>query len=174
MSDTEPTRQNRPPLRREPLYLSATVVLIMLDMLRRMFAPNSWFFAISIWVMQFLVLFFVVRDSVVRALRNRKIKARKRELRALLHDGQGLQQNTPNSIVGSEVEGWRTSVGRWIDNTTKELDGFSPQAAVAFKQIQKSPSSQHGVSPAIGELYGNLVQHVDNLRSIMEKPEVYY
>jgi len=165
------------PDRRRALYLSTTVVLIMLDTLRRLFARNSWFFAISIWTMQFLVLVFVVRDSVARALRKRKIRTRSDKLLALMSRGQDLQRAAPSVNKEHErVEGWSASVDAWTKETLSSLgSSCSPKAVAVFAQAATLRRTEyHYVNQSVWGVYDLLVQHIDSLRGIIEKPDVYY
>lgn len=159
---------------RSRLLLGSTVLLIMLDTLRRLFAPNSEFLALSIWIAQMIVLVAVIGGVVRGALRRRKLKTRLAKLFSLLARSHNLQQNVPMGNDPSVIDRWSDDVRTWVEETIQYLDGYSHQAALSFQHTQKSSSAQQGVPAVVGERYGNLVQYIENLRGVMEKPEVYY
>lgn len=134
----------------------------MLDTLRRMFAPNSEFLALSVWGMQLFVVAMLVREWVMAARHKRKMKRKIAGLYALMAKGHILQSEAAACCQRDDYETWSPKARAWIAETGVSLGDYSQQAATAFNRIRKSPSSQHGIAAMIGELYGDLTQYLDN------------
>jgi len=159
--------------RRRLLYLS-TLVLVMLDTLRHAFSHGSRFLDISMWIMEFLVVILIAYEVGTTVWHKRKMRRRLARLFALLASGQNLQKAAPFRHDDAYTKNWIVDVGKWIREATESLDGYSHQAATAFSQVKKSHPHQPGINSVAGETYGDLLQYLENLRGIMEKPDVYY
>jgi hypothetical protein len=161
-------------MRPRPLLLRMGVVfLITLDTIRRMDSetrPIDWW----LLVIEVLVLAIIAAEFVRILLRERRTHKRLITLHAIMAKGQELQRTVPNNGQSDKITAWANSVEEWIKETAQALDGYSPQAAAAFNQgIGTSVHYPH-VHGALQGTHNILLRRLDNLRGIMEKPEVYY
>ena len=155
--------------RRQVLNL-CVVLLIMIDTLKRF--SDSTAYSVSMWVMEFLVLSLIAYEVFTAISRDRKIRNRLEVLFEAMNKGQELQRRPPSvhepSLIVSE---WKTSANSWIENTQTLLRSYSPQAEASFLH---DPHTIPPNYPAPWPEYHLLVVRLNNLRGIMEKPEVYF
>jgi hypothetical protein len=147
------------------------------------------------------VLIFVAYEVIVGVIRHCRAAKRQRHLDAiiktlskLMSEGQELQGVTPNAQlldyankeaeIRQQIEVWKKAISVWREKTVKLLASHSSRAVSAFVLIVDSQAVDTMVYPAKGypfplnghtrESYQRLVTQLGNLRSIMEKPEVYF
>ena len=110
--------------------------------------------------------------------RNRKANKRVAAIFARLAKGQVLQTNAPPAgTVDLNISAqWVESVRAWIQQTHEFLGNYSPQAAASFLHDRGGASVNYGgVSGLVQarEWYATLVSRLNNLKDIMEKPDIY-
>lgn len=139
------------------------------------------------------VFALIAYEVVVGIVRHRRAAKRQRELddvvRTLsdfIFKGQCLQQNVPdpNHTDWAVQEPWLKSVAAWSIETSQFLSARSQRASAAFLLVTDSSSTDRVVIKLEGssiclfgvirERYQMLLVQLNNLRSIMEKPEVYF
>ena len=91
--------------------------------------------------------------------------------------GQNLQRNAPtvDNPDLAVATAWVESVTAWINETHQFLAHYSSQAASSFlHEGVRASLIYHGISAQARQLYPVLLSRLDNLRGIMEKPDVYF
>jgi len=156
-------------VRRRVLYVSV-VLLMMLDTLKRF--SDSTAYAISMWLMELLVLLLIAYEVMAAIWRHQVVKRRLHTLLKSMEKGHKLEEDTPHPGWPSErISPWKDSVNAWIQETQLLLKSYSAQAEIAFLH------DPHVIQPnyrlPVRE-YHLLVTRLNNLRGIMERPEVYF
>lgn len=132
--------------------------------------PIDWW----LLVIEVLVLAIIAIEFFRIVLRERKTHKRLKKLYALMSKGQDLRDAVPSNDQVEMITAWERSVRAWIAETSDALTGYSPQAAAAFDHGSAKSGSFRHVHGALQDTYAILLKHIDNLRNVMEKPEVYY
>ena len=149
-------------VRRRVLYASV-VLLMMLDTLKRF--SDSTAYAISMWLMELLVLLLIAYEVVAAICRHRVVKRRLNTLFKSMEKGHKLEEDVPHP-------GWPSDrISTWIQETQALLKSYSAQAEIAFLH---DPHVIPPNYPLPVREYHLLVTRLNNLRAIMENPEVYF
>ena len=136
---------------------------------------DSLAYSISMWVMELLVLLLIAYEVFGKLGHDRNIRKRSVALNTLLTRGVELQSHPPYFGVTQEESGkWNQSVTAWVEETAEALQKWSTQAAATFRHGVWHAASYPNIAPASHSSFGLLSHRLDNLRKIMEKPEVYY
>ena len=176
------------------LYTLQSPCSIMGNTIRHMFEgvrPFDWLML----VIEILVLLAILYFEGVGEWRYRKMRKRVAALVPFMDRGQELQHSVPEpshpthpsySAAAKQIEEWMNSIDVWGKETRQFLEQYSPRAARVFENIAETgilanPQTVHTESgrsfPIEGpqrESYLRLVAQLNNLRSIMEKPEAYF
>ena len=147
----------------------------MLHMIRLWFqgwtTEGIWLFVADV-----LIVLLILREDVWKLhawnRRHRRIKA----IFGCISQGQSLQMAVPSGRDDeAKAEDWNESVDIWNRDTHALLKAYSPQAAASFVyQTGRPMMSYGGVKLTAQEHYRGLEERLLNLRSIMEKPDVYF
>src|ERR1035441_10652139 len=167
----------------------AVVAVAMLDAIHRFFVlifgrPQP----IDFWLLGVdgLIVVLIAWLDVPDKLHNRRIGKRLTSLSHLMNEGLGLQRSVPDTAKEeSEVlRLWMTNTKAWGNKTNQFLAACSQQASGAFLLVHDSSSADTLVfmpsgeffhlAPSIREHYQLLLSQLNNLRHIVEKPEVYF
>jgi hypothetical protein len=170
-----------------------SVVYAMLDALHRLFVssfghpqPIEWWLLAA----DVAIVALIVWLDVPEKLHKRRCAKIVKVLSDFMFVGHTLAGSVPNpqlQQVGSaeQIEMWRQSVEAWRTETAQYLSAHSSKAASAFLLITLSETNVTNiVHPLEGwsfhlsgyerETYQALLGYMDNLRGIIEKPEVYF
>jgi hypothetical protein len=150
----------------------------MCDTIRRMLEGTR---PIDLWmlVIELLVLLLIAYEVVVGVWSKVRTSRRVATIFRYMAQGQNLQANAPPAGTTdiSIPTAWVESVKEWIQQTHNALTQYSPQAAASFIHDSGGASVQYnsvsGHSQA-RDWYRVLILRINNLRSIMEKPNVYF
>ncbi len=167
--------------RRVRLFKIGTATVFMLDAIRRFFGdfrPAD----LTIVVIELVFVVIVSAEWATREIRDcrkrrrqrrrqQEIDLRVRALRDALWKGQELQLRTPGS-GDPYVAAWRQAVSNWGEETRVLLKSFSEHAETAFSLPMPSLPYITGSVGAVSE-FVSLISHLNNLRGIIEKPDVY-
>ena len=167
--------------RRVRLFKIGTATVFMLDAIRRFFGdfrPAD----LTIVVIELVFVVIVSAEWATREIRDcrkrrrqrrrqQEIDLRVRALRDALWKGQELQLRTPGS-GDPYVAAWRDAVSNWGEETRVLLKSFSEHAETAFSLPMPSLPYITGSVGAVSE-FVSLISHLNNLRGIIEKPDVY-
>jgi hypothetical protein len=141
--------------------------------------PFDWLMLVVEVAVLLAILIFEVRAICRerhhdREQRDRRILVAQRvaALRDAMSKGQKLRLCTPGS-GDPHVEEWAQAVTNWGEETRVLLESFSAHAGAVF--VTQMSSSPHitGSEGALFE-YISLISRLDNLRGIIEKPDVYF
>jgi hypothetical protein len=140
-------------------------------------AQLGWY-EVSMWVMELLILLGIAYEIYVtvdtrRQERRRQtcIMRRVAALRELLSSGQTLQNSSPKLLEPNPGK-WIESFEAWTKAAQALLGSYSPQAEVTFLLDPKDRGLDLvGGAQAQQAL---LRARLNNLRGIIEKPEVYF
>ena len=154
------------------IYFGA-VALVVCETLRRIMygiRPFDW----VMLIVEVLVLIFIAAE-IVPSLRH-KARARKRQrvLFSLLTEGQAILNQAPSPFVQDSVHAWGVSVDAWSAKVTKVLADYSQHALASFNHQPQVGMPFHHIATGAWPHYGKLTARVENLRNIIEKPEIYY
>jgi hypothetical protein len=147
------------------------------------------------WVMlivEVAVLLLILYEVIVGAVRSRQEKQRQAKLDAIvaslakqMDEGHSLQVTTPSpQLELAKIREWIQSVRAWSHATEIILKHYSLRAVRAFTLVVNANTADTVVHPSEGvsfyvagefrEAYQRLLAQLDNLRRIIEKPEVYF
>ncbi|MGO8973760.1 MAG: hypothetical protein ACLQJ0_04945 [Steroidobacteraceae bacterium] len=132
------------------------------------------------WLMllvELLVLLLIAYEVVIPAFHRRRTSRRLASLLALMNRGQKIQDAVPASGTTDDlaISAWKTSVEEWLRDTHKTLVAYSPQASTIFLHDTGGTSLRYrGVAQNAHDYFVMLLARMNNLRAIMEKPEVYF
>jgi len=158
---------------RTPLVRAIAVLLIMLDTLRRLFFGGAKPIDRTMLVIEVLVLGVIAYETISAIWRKRTVHKRLNALFALMEKGISLQQAPPDTDAAAHD--WAQAVDVWITETTQVLSKYSAQAVASFNHQGKPASISHaGISGIAHGHHAQLLIRLENLRAIMEKPDVYY
>jgi hypothetical protein len=148
----------------------------MLDTLRRMFCDVRPFDVLML-VVEVLVLILIayeVGSGVWQRIRRHR---RSKRVLEFFSEGQALQDDAPTTtspIV--EIPEWERRCRDWTDGTNDLLKRYSPQASAAFLLSAGGLLDWDffGIHEGAHDTYQSLQRHLNNLRLIMERPDVYF
>jgi hypothetical protein len=149
------------------------VLLTMLDTFRRMFADSRPVDFVML-VIEFLVLAIIAIEFGSAFRNKRRTKRRLEAIRDAMSEGQALQMAAPRGIGATEgSQNWAAAVNAWIAQTHKLLQSYSVQAAASFLHDAGGVGTTY---PSLVDSYNYavLVARLNNLRGVMEKPDVYF
>ncbi len=128
-------------------------------------------------IIEFLVLAIIAAEAIhaiARYVRKRRITT---HLFVFFLTGQELQDTVPKRSSGFNdplVAAWNEKVNDWMNAVTDFLGNkCSHQAAVSFRHYITKQRLAANISPDAEVLYMALETRLDNLRSIIEKLDVY-
>lgn len=156
---------------RRVLYFSM-VLLIMLQLLKQF--SQSTAYAISMWVMELMVLSLIAYEVIAAIWRHHIVKMRLKVLfRAMERGHKLLNSPPPPNSPQPQTESWHKSVDSWVEQTREVLRSYSSHAEASFMHDERAVTMgpPHTSAPLVFAL---LSSRVNNLRSIMEKPDVYF
>jgi hypothetical protein len=154
------------------------VAMIMCDTIRRMVEgtrPIDWI----LLVIEIAVLAVIAIEYGERKYKETRRGKRLAAILVQLSKGQEIQSQAPPAGTTDEsiATAWIERVEAWNADTLKLLAGYSSQAATAFVHESGGPSlTYRGVTGTAQarNWYSGLQSRLNNLQSIMEKPEVYF
>lgn len=163
--------------RRVVLYIGA-ILVIMADTIRHLFG-DSRPIDILMLVIEALVLAIIAYEAIKEIFSRRRIRAITSQLRFFLSQGQHLY-NEPPAPQAKELHpvamAWSANVQAWTDAVQKFLSKTSEPAAVVFNHLPIRSETHQGVHVPqhIEPTFIALDERLKTLRSIMEKPNVYF
>jgi len=127
-------------------------------------------------VLVLLVIVIEYKRTVRRERADNKRKAvvavRINSVREMLSEGQKIQ----NSAVPSghtDTDRWFQRLQRWTDSTSAALELYSAPACAAFLDVSEAPPMSIYQTIASPQDFVHLLARLQNLRRIMEHPEIY-
>jgi hypothetical protein len=133
------------------------------------------FYDSSMWVMTFLVLVITGCTALASWRHKRERTKRAKKLGELMEKGQSLRSSAPYSEQRDGVPEWEKSVEAWTSETLKTLGTYSRESVAVFNRVSQDPYAQYPfVHPILQQRFDVLLQHLESLKGIMEKPGVYY
>lgn len=124
--------------------------------------------------MEFAVLGLIAYEVWDKIADRRRIKKRTKVLFGLLNTGQELLNGVPSVNYPENVAGWVEQVLAWTKEARTALEGYTAHALASFNHLNIPTVNYTGVSAGAHAHFKELMARLDNLRNIMEKPEVYY
>jgi hypothetical protein len=165
--------------------------LVMLYLIAKHLLSDSY----GLWdrFLELGVFLFIAYEVIVNIVRHRREKRRQKELKQIvvslsqfMDEGVGLQRSVPDTAkeeVGV-LQSWMTNTKAWGDKVSECLATHSLRASAAFLLVHDLSLSDSVVFAPSGELfyllsplrehYQRLLTQLNNLRQILEKPEVYF
>jgi hypothetical protein len=156
--------------RRRFIYLGV-VLTFMLQALRSF--SQSTAYLLSLWAMEFAVLVLIAYEVWDKIADRRRVAKRRKIIFGLMNEGQAILDDVP-TVHPERVDSWFQSAEAWTKKTQAALEGYSSQALTAFNHLRLPTVNYPNVCGGAHQSYKALIAKLDNLRSIMEKPEVYY
>jgi hypothetical protein len=160
------------------------ILLIMLDTLRRSFLHHDAFDR-TMLVIELLVLSIIALEGLLHIGRHFKVRHRSRRLYKCFFEGQTLQNRVPPPSVESlkqaglsvvAPDDWLQQVHKWSDSTNRLVRRYSPDASVMFlhsRGINFGVVEWDRIHQSAKAAYSELYQQLNNLRAIIEKPDVF-
>jgi hypothetical protein len=129
-------------------------------------------------VIELLVFLLIAYEVFGGRLHRWKLNRRTRRARESFVKGRALQRDVPQKDSKREdVSQWRETVQNWITTTDKLLAGYSPQASASFLHDPGHMfrlAITHEIAADAEHRYTRLQDCLNNLREIIENPEVYF
>jgi hypothetical protein len=130
-------------------------------------------------VVEILVLALIAYEIAITLWRKHVVNVRVARLFQQMSKGQELQKSAPHSLNTDSrmVAGrWVQSAREWSRETESLLASYSAQATAAFvlDTSGEMPPWYASIESSAQNQYSTLVVQLDNLRGIMEKPDVYF
>jgi len=152
------------------------VMVITADTLRRMIYGTRPIDYVML-VVEILVLLLIFGEIAVHANRYFRHRRRSGEVLKRLIKGQKLQSESPGtSGSGSLVTPWITATKEWANQTNDLLLKYSRAASAAFLHDVGGADVSFGfghVNAFAQHAYVQLQTRLNNLRDILENPDVY-
>lgn len=129
------------------------------------------------WVMlvvELLVLVLIGADIAPSLWHKWKAKERQKVLFSLLIEGQAILNQAPSPFDQTPVHAWGVSVDAWSAKVAKVLGEYSEHAFASFNHQPQVGTPFHHIATGAWPHYGKLTSRVENLRNIIEKPDIYY
>jgi hypothetical protein len=131
------------------------------------------------WLMlsiEVLVLALIAYEVVTSVKHRRRNARRIASIFKLVRQGQDIENSfPPYQSDEAIVTAWINKVVAWDTETRNTLAQFSPQAAASYAYDSSKPGVHYrGVNPNAHHRFIFLKSRLDNLRSIMEKPDGYF
>ena len=129
------------------------------------------------WVMlvvEALVLVLIAAEIGPSLVQKMRAKKRQKVLFSLLVKGQGILNRAPSPFDANPVHLWGVTVDQWSAEVTAVLAGYSEHAVASFNHQPQVGAPYHHIATGAWSHYGKLTARVENLRNIIEKPEIYY
>jgi len=159
---------------------AAIMICVILDTIRRVWFGSSpaerVLMALELPVTLFIGIEFVA--FVIHGWRERRRKRRARKILERLTIGQKIQADAPKGSGASReaVAAWESAANQWTDQTNALLSRYSASASVSFLHSKggANVSFGHGhINPYAQHAFIDLQERLNNLRSILESPDVY-
>jgi hypothetical protein len=167
-----------------------TLTFAMGDIIWRMFGdarPIDWL-VVAVDALVLLVILGEWGVSEFRLRRDRKRRTHLAEvvkaISGLLQKGEKVREELPAPAESEEIKVWQAQAQTWTDETDGFLLERSSGASTAFRLIlgtgdmsqivQTSSGRTFSIDNRLRPSYERLVAQLHNLRSIMEKPDVYF
>jgi hypothetical protein len=131
-------------------------------------------YSLSLWVMEFMVLALIAYEVCEHVIDRRRVGKRKRTILARMNSGQALLEKVPPAVRPERVDKWAREVDEWIHSTRTILESYSSHAVASFNHVRSIPNNYPDVAAGAQDKLKEIAARLENLRSIMEKPEVYY
>ncbi len=133
--------------------------------------PFDWLMLI----IEVLVLVLIAYEVSVNLWHKRRIKSRLATILVLKNKGQELQVSVPHGTDDTAISAWNDAVKAWANDANRLLSTFSPQASATFLHEPGGPLLDYYRVPMNArDHYQFLLTRLNNLHSIMEKPDVYF
>jgi len=134
----------------------------------------------AILIVDFLVLAVILWLDAPERFHRRTVRKRLLMVQKFMADGQQLERTAP--VAAGDVDAgvaatWVQSVQTWIHQTHQSLTKHSVQAGMSFVHRKVSADIRYGGITGHSnarDWYRELLHHLDNLRNIMEKADVYF
>ena len=172
--------------RRRRVFHLVAGTFAMIDILRRSWnmitdgaRPIDWLVVIVDFLVLLAILIFEIREIRRERRHDREQRDRRRlvdERVAALRDAMSKGQSLRLCIPGSgdpRVAEWAQAVNKWGEETRVLLKSFSAHAETAFLLPMSVSPYITGSEGAVFE-YISLMSRLDNLKGIIEKPDMYF
>lgn len=120
------------------------------------------------------VLAIIAYEAIHAVIDRKRISRRKTAILGLMGRGQSLLDSVPTDYRSELVDGWAQQGERWIKDAQTLLAAYSSQALGSFNHLRLSSFNYPNVSAGAHSHFKVLMARMENLRGIMEKPEVCY
>jgi hypothetical protein len=101
------------------------------------------------------------------------VETRVTAIREMMSKGQNLLRSQPPFVPPQPLALWVNGVDNWTEQTKNLLRSYSAHAEMTFLQHPTILVNSYGSNPK-PHVYGSLEHRLNNLRNIMEKPDVYF
>lgn len=129
------------------------------------------------WVMlivEVLVLVLIGAEIAPALWHKRKAKERQKALFSLLVEGQEILNQAPSPFDQTSVNAWGVSVNAWSAKVAKVLRGYSEHAVASFNHQSQTGTRYQHIPEGAWPAYEKIAARIENLRNIIEKPDIYY
>jgi hypothetical protein len=174
------------------LIYAAITMLALRHTIRRMFEGVKPFDWLMLGI-ETAVLLLILYEVIVGIVRHRGARRRQKEVKQIvtslsqfMDEGLELQRSVPDTAKEEwgVLQSWMTSTKVWGDKASECLATYSLRASAAFLLVHDLSSSDSVVFAPSGKVfyllsplrehYQRLLTQLNNLRQIIEKPEVYF
>lgn len=160
-----------------PSYRFWVLLIIMLDTIRRLFVDTRPV-DIFMLVVELLVLLIIGIEGGISLVGWCKRRGKVAKVNEFMIRGQSIQSKAPVGQASPQIlADWTNLADVWEKETNSYLSKHSAQAAATFLQDVSGAMmsfSYNRVTPSIRVEFERLSTRLINLRSIMEKPAIYF
>ena len=126
---------------------------------------------------ELLVLLVIAYEIFPERRHKRKVRRRVKALNILIAEGQALEDTAPPQRISEDdglVTKWVADFVSWDRKTFATLASFSKQASASYVHNSAIAGVGFRVHNDVRNHFVTLRSRLENLRSIMEKPDVYF
>jgi hypothetical protein len=133
--------------------------------------PYDWL----LFIVEVAVLFVIAHETFWRPSRVRRWR---KKIYKCFSEGQIVQDRVPpqgpDQVAVERAEAWNADVDQWFIGTHELLKKYSLQSAGAFIHDPMRPAMEYRLHELCRHRYHTLADRLQNLRDIMEKPDIYF
>jgi hypothetical protein len=134
---------------------------------------------IDFWLLgaDIAIVLLILWVDVPEKLHKRRVRSGLSATGTLMQKGEEIEASAPRSgnIDIGTIPLWKQSVDEWMTKTNNFLASCSPQASAAFLHNVGGSSMRYGgIAGDAHDYFVHLLARMNNLRAIMEKPDVYF
>jgi len=133
--------------------------------------PIDWL----IVAVDLLVLLWITAADIVKIPHWRRSRRARKRIVAFVAEGESIEEARPTAVASDdEANAWIERVKSWTVGVHSYLAKHALQAVTVFGHAEPQPQAGSAVHPLAAKWLSDLDARLSALRSIMEKPNLYF